>query len=196
MISVTVQNTSEEKTLERLAGTQRNLRKHLKAVVNRTSKRTQAFVAKLIREEIVITTKGAKQAVKLTKPASDVNLTAELDVVREDRISLREFGAKQNKKGVTYRVSKREGRKRIPSAFIVASLGGHVFVRDGLKRPAVKGRYKGMMRQKIYKKQGPSLYRVVAQEDKLAAINDFTGAELTRQMQDRIRFLSLPPIGD
>lgn len=196
MITVSIDKDSQEKTLGMLAGTQKNLRKHLKAVVNRTSKRTQAFVAKLIREEIVITTRGAKNAIKLTKAASDVNLIAELDVVREDRISLKEFGAKQNKKGVSYRVSKVEGRKHIKGAFIVASLGGHVFMRDGLKRPATKGRYKGQMRQKIYKKQGPSLYRVVAQDDKLAAINEFTGNELIKQMQDRIRFLSLPPTGE
>jgi hypothetical protein len=196
MITITVDKLSEKKTLEMLSGTQKNLRKHIRGVVNRTSKRTQNFVAKLIRDEIVITARGAKQAVKLTKPASEVNLIAELDVEREDRISLKEFGARQNRKGVAYRVSKREGRKIIRSAFIVASLGGHVFLRDGAKRPALKGRYKGMMRQKIYKKQGPSLYRVVAQEERLAAINEFVGTELTNQMRDRIRFLSLPPSGD
>ena len=69
-------------------------------------------------------------------------------------------------------------------------------MRDGPKRPAMRGRYKGQMRQKIYRKQGPSLYRVVAQEDKLTAINQFVGDELVKQMADRIRFLSLPPSGE
>lgn len=70
-------------------------------------------------------------------------------------ISLKEYGARQLKAGVKVNV---EGeRKLIPGAFIVESLGGHVFVRSG-ERQLVRSRKGGKRKaQRIRKLWGPSI---------------------------------------
>lgn len=192
-MKITVDASSEKRLKELLGGVGTNTRKHLRVIVNKTSKRTQNFVAKEIQEEIVITSRGAKQAVKVTSQATEAILVATIEVPKEDRIPLREFKPRQNRKGTSYRLSRKEGKKEIKSAFIVASLGGHVFIRTGPKRPATKGRYKGKLRQKIVKLQGPSVYKIVSNEERLDRINEFVSDELVKQTNERIRFLSLPP---
>lgn len=69
-------------------------------------------------------------------------------------IPLRDYQARQTRKGATYRVSKANGRKTYQRqqrlGFIVRSKGGHVFVRTGDDPP---GKAKAPI-QKVY---GPSL---------------------------------------
>jgi hypothetical protein len=192
-MKITVESSSEKRLKETLNGMGQNVRKHLKVIVNKTSKRTQNFVAKEIREEIIITANGAKKAVRLTSQATEASLVSTVEVPKEDRIPLREFKPRQNRKGVSYRLSRNEGKKEIKSAFIVSTLGGHVFVRIGPKRPSTKGRYKGQMRQKIVKLQGPSVYRIVSTDERMKRIENFVSDEIVKQTNERIRFLSLSP---
>jgi len=56
-------------------------------------------------------------------------------------IPLRDFAAKEVQgRGVTYKVRK-GGRSRLSSAFMVSTIGGHVFTRKGKSRLPIKKRY-------------------------------------------------------
>jgi hypothetical protein len=75
-------------------------------------------------------------------------------------ISLRAFGATQRKAGVSARPW---GERRVfRGTFIVASLGGSVYVRTGEMARASKGRYRGQMREQIKKLWGPGVPKEMA----------------------------------
>jgi len=93
-----------------------------------------------------------------------------------DRLPLRVFGAKQTKKGVSVRISKREGRKVINGAFIIAKYNNNVYVRPGKSRATGGSR------------KGPSPWGVTVKNalDKVVAKRDVE-PELLKQIDRRIR---------
>jgi hypothetical protein len=79
-------------------------------------------------------------------------------------IPLMAFGARQTKTGVSVEVTKGK-RAIVRHAFMSTMQSGHkgVFMREGPKRIAMKGRYKGKMRQPIYERFTAPMSSVVKQ---------------------------------
>jgi len=86
------------------------------------------------------------------------------------RIPVIRFGARQTKRGVSYRIKRGGGRKKIAGAFKATMDSGHegVFVRRGAKRLPIVQQY------------GPSVPAVVEGIDELAA------AMLDREIHERL----------
>lgn len=81
--------------------------------------------------------------------------------VRGKGIALREYGARQTKRGVSVLVLRGGGRKIVPAAFLARGYGGNlqVFRRSGLPARIMQaGRYAGMMREPIEKLFGPDVF--------------------------------------
>lgn len=170
--------------------TGRNLRKELAIACNQTANKSKSTIAKQIGKELATSQKNIRTTIRIVSKAKDSDIQAVVEVKKEKRISLKEFGARQTKTGVSYKISKSRGRKTIPGAFqgpkpgsINVKTKGNVFKRVGKPRlPIVK--LFGPSSWGVFvvgKKQGPSVAE--------------TEAELKKQIDRRIRFIELKASG-
>lgn len=115
-----------------------------------------------IRQKLAIKAAIAKKAITIRRSGNKLTLFIEAS---GSPIPLREYGARQTAKGVSYKVSKTRGRRiyenKFGKGFIVERLGGHVFARvepepKGVKR-AIRSLLGRSKRAKIRKIYGPSV---------------------------------------
>jgi hypothetical protein len=167
----------------------KDLKKNLAVVINETSNTGKAGIAKKIAAELAVPQKVIKQEIKNTK-ATALLLQSNLRLRKTSRISLRYFGAKQNKTGVNYKISKTKGRKTIPGAFqgpkpgaIKVSWRGNVFKRVGKERLP------------IVKLNGPSPWGVFVINKMTREQERELQKELEKRVERRIRYLTLKAQG-
>ena len=84
--------------------------------VNRTTKSAKTETGRRISQAVNIKQSAVKKRILMTK-ATFSRWVGTLGI-SEKRFSLIHFSARQTKKGVTYKIEKITGRKRIPAAFI------------------------------------------------------------------------------
>jgi hypothetical protein len=106
-----------------------------------------------IRQTLAVKSSVVKNALSIRAPMGQHTLVR--DVIATGKpIPLRDYNAKETRKGVTFRVVKSGGRKvyqmQGKPGFIVKKLGGHVFGRHGVDPP-------GPARAPIRKAYGPSI---------------------------------------
>lgn len=141
-------------------------RRALSRALNKAVRTGRTQAAKLIREEWGVSSATIKSA--LSSHRSSVSLLVATLTARGARIPFKEFGARQTKKGVSVLVKRKEGRKRLRHAFIVKSLGSHVFER------------RGRTRLPIDKKFGPSIPFMFGRPEVLEQILKDAAGELPR----------------
>ncbi len=134
-LTVDIQGLDEVKRM--LQGIPGRLRPAVVRALNDTAKQTRTALSKSVRDRVKIKKKDLDPyfTIKLAHPTSTPS--AVIRIKKSARIPLRDFGARQAKSGkggVTYQIAKTGGRKRIKDAFIVESMGGHVFRRKGKAR--------------------------------------------------------------
>ena len=117
-----------------IARSNREIAKQTVIVNNRTAKTHVKQISKSIREHIAVTNKGVKKVVKVQSFARLGNASARILIKNNGRPSLKEFKARQTKSGVSYKISKKAGRRKVRSAFISNRLGGHAYKRKGKAR--------------------------------------------------------------
>ena len=189
-MNVTVKASSVASLKKALEGTSRKLKAEMRIAVNATANKSKSIINKEIRSELATSAKAISPTIRVSRKAAGDELSATVEVKKTGRISLREFGARQGKKGTSYKVSKTKGRKTIPDAFqgpkpgvMKASWRGHVFRRVGKTRLP------------IVKLFGPSPWGVMTVGNKLGPSKEQTQAELEKQVQRRIRFVTLTKSG-
>jgi len=179
MISITVKGKIEQ--LARAVGTDgpKKFRRETATAINATARKTINMLSKEIGKELATPQKAIKTTIKVASKASQNKLGATVRQRPTSRLSLKEFSARQTKKGVSYRVSKSQGRKTLAGAFIVDKIGGHAFKR------------KTKSRLPIVKLQGPSPWGVTVKNklDQLVAKRDVE-PELIKQVERRIRAIN------
>lgn len=173
-----------------LKNTQRNLQKELAVAVNATSRKSKSIINKEIRQELATTASAVSKTIAIRRTAKPGFPSAFVEVKKTARISLRDFGARQTKKGVTYRISKTQGRKTAPGAFqgpkpgaMKASWHGHVFKRVGKPRLP------------IVKLFGASPFGVFTKGKRSGPSAAETQKELEKQIDRRVRFVILEAQG-
>lgn len=138
----------------------------MKQAIARASRRAATHGKKLIsdevRQRVAIKAGTVKKQVKSYKGE---NTGQVLKLKKSGRVSLREFGARQTARGVSYRIGKSGKRGFIASAFqgpkpgmMFTKYEGTVFKRIGAKKKMTKGSYIGKLRQPITKIWGPSTW--------------------------------------
>lgn len=102
--------------------------------INKIGKSTRTYISREVRKKIAIKAKDANKCItyhrgRLSNPTGRIK-------IRGKRLPLIQFGASQTKKGVTYRIEKGGGRKRMQGGFIATMRSGHrgVFSRRGKSR--------------------------------------------------------------
>lgn len=169
--------------LKKVLGEQADrLPRELATAVNATAKATKRQMAKEVTQELAVPQKVVVATLKETRKATKAELKAAVRINKTGRISLKEFGARQNKKGVSYKISKSQGRKFVPGAFqgpkpgaISAKWRGHAFKRVGKSRLP------------IVKLKGPSPFGVFVKRGATPKVVDFADAELEKQVKRRVR---------
>jgi hypothetical protein len=180
-MSIDQSQLSRLETATRNAG--RLMSKELAAAINATAKKTRLEMGRKIRTELNVGKEAIESVIKIVRPATPGNLSAGARLNKTKRLPLRDFGAKQNKAGVSYKISKRGGRALVKGAFqgprpraIKASWRGRVFKRVG------KGRLP------IVQLMGPSPWGVFVKRRMTSAQIQETETDLRWQIERRIRF--------
>lgn len=104
--------------------------------LNRAGTAGRTALNRGIRKELPLKAATVRDAIEMER-ATPSDLSIDYKVERKP-IPLREFGARQGKRALTARVKRGGKRVRIKRAFIVDSIGKHVFQRVGSKRLPIK----------------------------------------------------------
>lgn len=146
MISVTVNKKQIAEAKRLLADTPRAMPKIITRSVNKVAVKARTKIIRRVASEIAVKQKDLRQRNVKLKKANYSTQTATIKITGK-RIPLIRFGAKQTKKGVTYKIKKSGGRKKITGAFVEAMSSGH---RGAFRR-------KGKSRLPIVELFGPSI---------------------------------------
>ena len=197
MINVTAQG--HDAAIKALANVTTNLTKQIGIASWQAAKFGKSHIAKEIGKELATPQKDIKKDID-AKRAGGTRATVTLD--KSKRMSLKRFKPKQNATGVAYKISKTEGRKKIPGAFmgprpgaVARKLHGHVWMRSGARVAMTKGASKGQSRQRIYKLYGPSPWGVVVTRDKQLPIGVIIKDRYGQELEKRLRYLRLKQSG-
>lgn len=155
--------------------------KELAATINAVAKKTKLDIGRDIRKTVAFKKADAEKPLSIAATATEGKLQALVRLKKTERLGLHHFGARQDKRGVSYKISKSGGRQRVNGAFqgprpgaMKVSWKGNVFKRSGPKRLP------------IVKLLGVSPFGVYAKNDlekpQIKAIEE----ELRKQMQRRI----------
>ena len=128
-----------------LSGVKGAIPKVMSRAVNRTAESARTQIVRRLAGLVNLKQKIIRDSITLSK-ASRRNWVATVGI-NTKRIPLINFGARQNKKGLSYVIAKQSGRRQIRSAFIATMSSGH---RGAFKR-------KGPDRLPIMELRGPSL---------------------------------------
>ena len=171
-----------------LADTPKQIPKETAIAINKTAKGHIIDIAKEFRKHIKINVKGSKEALEQDHKATPKKLGTIVRVKPMARLSLKRFGAKQSKAGVSYQIAKQGGKSVIPSAFgpNIARLGNHVFTR---KNPYVPGGDKNANRALSKMKKGPSMLAVYEKHKMKKWSQKQVNVRLNKEIQKRVDFI-------
>ena len=141
-MQATFKNDSLNRLADAVGKAGRSLSREFATACNATARGMKTPIGKEIRTELAAPAKVVKGTIGTRRKATASSLTASVAVSKTKRIPLRDFGARQTKAGVSYRMLKSDGRKTLQSAFQVPKLGNHVFTRkQGAGRLPIKKRH-------------------------------------------------------
>lgn len=152
-------------------------RRAVSRALNKTAANVRTAASSSIRRRRALSAKVVRDAMAIRR-ASPAKLVSSL-VVTGKPIPLRDYKARQTKKGVTAQVS--PGKRKLIShrgnrAFIVQKIGGHVFAREGKERLPIK---------KLF---GPSLPSTFVQEEVRTAWTATAREALPKRLAEEVRF--------
>lgn len=182
MVTIEFKQSQVMELRDAVSKAKKSLTKELAGAINSTSKKTRLEMGRDIRKTVAIPKDEVEKPLKIRATASANNLQAVVSLKETPRLGLRHFGARQDKRGVSYKISKTGGRKRVNGAFqgpkpgvMKTSWKGNAFKRVGKSRlPIVL--LKGVSAYGAYKKnelQGPQVKSIEE--------------ELAKQMDRRIK---------
>ena len=181
MIAIEINAGQLKRLGEAAMAAKKSLTKELASAINAVSKKTRLQMGRAIRATVNMAKDEAEKPLSIRANATPGSLQAIVSLKKTKRLGLRHFGAKQDKRGVSYKIGKKGGRQRVDGAFMGPTPGairtkwkGNAFKRVGDKRlPIVQ--IKGVSAFGVYVKnnlEGPQAHVVTA--------------ELTKQIERRI----------
>ncbi len=193
MLAIEIDQNQLQKLATASASVGKKMKKELAAAINQVSKKTKLEMGRGIRATVNLKKEESEKPLSIRASATEQNLSAVVSLKKTPRLGLRHFGAKQDKRGVSYKISKTGGRKRLNGAFmgpkpgvIKVSWKGNVFMREGAAVKMTKGRHRGRMRQPIVQKRGVSAWGAYVKNSLAAPQAKVVEAELRYQIDRRI----------
>jgi hypothetical protein len=162
-IDVQVDQVQLDRVRIQLAYIRNGLGRAIVSAINRTLTHCRATGARLIGQQINLKIGTIKEGIVADK-ASQARWQGMLRFSRK-RFPVSEFGARQTKRGVSYRISRSGGRKTVPHGFMATMSTGHegAFLRkDRAASSSGRDRYGRLRRHRlpIRELMGPSLGEV------------------------------------
>ena len=182
-MNITVKSASLASLKAAIEGTTRKLKSELRIAVNATAAKSKSILNKEIRTELALPAKAVNSLIAVKRKASGDNISSTVEVKKSKRPPITQFSHRQTKAGVSAKISKTRPRTVIKSGFKVAKWGGQVVVRTGKER--------GPLRTP----RGPSPVGVLLKGKKLEPSLAQTEAELIKQVERRVRFITLKKTG-
>jgi hypothetical protein len=181
MIGIEIDKAQMSRLAAAVIASGKKMSKEIAGTLNAVSKKTKLEMGREIRKRVAIPKGEVEKPLTIKTQASPGSLSAVVSLKKTPRLGLRHFGAKQDKRGVSYKIGKTGGRRRVDGAFmgpkpgaVKTSWRGNAFKRAGSSRlPIIK--LLAVSAYGTYKKNelaGPQL----------KAIED----ELSKQMERRI----------
>ena len=126
------------------------IRKNVAGAINDCAKRQKTNISSLIRENVNIKKKDVDEHIFVTR-ASPKQLSAQVTLAKTERIALKDFGARQTKKGVTYKIAKSAAAMALmksrggsnfsgASRLVTDKKGNKRFTREPVVQEGVRGR--------------------------------------------------------
>ena len=159
----------------------KNLKKELRIVSWKAANKGESLIAKEVTKELNTAQRNVKAQITRKRVSSSTG--SKLILAKSARIPLRDFKARQIKSGVSYKISKTRGRKRIPGAFIIKKFGGHVFKRENNDRGS------------IYKPAGVSPWGIFVVNKLQRQVTPKINQEVHKQLAERLRYQTLKKSG-
>lgn len=159
----------------------KKLKKEIAGAINQVSKKTKLDMGREIKKKVAIPKDEVEKPISIRASATEGSLAAVVSLKETKRLGLRHFGARQDRRGVTYKISKTGGRKRVNGAFLGP--------RPGVVRIKWKGnafRRVGKNRLPIVQLKGVSAYGTYKKNDMAGPQVEAVTAELTKQLDRRI----------
>ena len=193
MISIEINHSQLKRLIDATTKAKKGFKKELAAAVNQAAKKTRLDMGRQIRATVTLKKDESEKPISVRLNATEANLAAVVNLKKTPRLGLRHFGAKQDRRGVSYKISKTGGRSKILGAFmgpkpgvIKTSWRGNVFVREGAAVKASKGRHTGRMRQPIVQRFGVSAFGVYVKNNLTKPQVEAVTEELKKQIERRI----------
>jgi hypothetical protein len=165
-LKVTIDTRGFQKMAAQFAQAGRNIKPALRRAINHTGDKARTQIARVLVKQTGLKYGKVRQALR-TVPAGTALLVYRI-IAKGGYTSLKEFGARQVKRGVS--AAPWGKRHLFPHAFIAPSLGGHVFIRKG------KGRFP------IHKLWGPAIPAEMVKAESRAAFERTVATELPARL--------------
>lgn len=181
MIEIQINAKQLKRLREAVGKSKKSIKKELAGAINATSKKTKLQVGRDIRKTVNLKKDEAERPLSLRATATEANLVAVVSLKKTKRLGLRHFGARQDKRGVSYKIGKTGGRSRVNGAFQGP--------RPGVMKMSWKGnafRRVGKERLPIVMLKGVSAYGAYAKNDLEGPQVEEINKELSKQMERRI----------
>ena len=157
-VKITIDQAAFQRAAEKSKKSANKLKQNLAGALYDTAKHIRTDMSSRIREHVAIKKQDVDKFIEIDRP-NPGKLVAGVILRKSERIPLKHFGARQTKKGVTYKIAKSaqaaslmrnpkrtlgpssSGREKITDAFgpNIPRLGGNVFRRLGKSRlPIIK----------------------------------------------------------
>lgn len=170
-----VDTTAFKRLASKLAGVGKNIAPALSRALNHTGDKARTRVVRALVKQT-----GAKygvvRKVLTTRLASSGMLSYRI-IGAGGYMSLKEFGARQTRKGVSAAPWNR--RRVFPHTFIVGSLGGHVFERKGKSRLPIRKLWGPAIPKEMLKDQSKQAFETTVATDLPARVEHEVGAILS-----------------
>jgi len=181
MIEIEIKPKQLKRLREAVGKSKKSIKKELAGAINATSKKTKLQVGRDIRKTVNLKKDEAERPLSLRATATESSLVAIVSLKKTKRLGLRHFGARQDKRGVSYKISKTGGRSRVNGAFQGP--------RPGVMKMSWKGnafKRVGKERLPIVMLKGVSAFGAYAKNDLEGPQVKEINAELSKQMERRI----------
>lgn len=153
--------------------------------INKTIASVQTSATRAIAQDVGLKQSDVRRALELVR-ATRKRLVATLSASSR-RLTLLAFGARETRRGVTYRL--RRGRGLVPDGFIAEMRSGHVGVfRRVLPTRSRKGKPRGSPALPIEEAHGPSVGRVFKQLLEIRLVQE-ARALMPKHLAHEVRFL-------
>jgi hypothetical protein len=182
MISIDIDAKQLKRMRESVGKAKTKFGRELAAAINQVARKTRLDIGRDVRSVIAIKKKESEEPLRISAKATAEQPKTTVSIAKTRRLGLRHFGAKQDKTGVSFKISKQGGRQRVQGAFQGPKPGvmnvkwrGNAFRRVGKERlPIIHLRgvsaFGAYVKNKFTKQQ-------------IRRIND----ELFKQMERRIK---------